>query len=109
MSIASESNGSAQPSGVVPGSVPASQKSGASLIAGLKIPSPVIAAATNLFSAGVSPDIVVKELTKVLSKTYDPATAKAMAEKAVFDALKALVERKRCLTRKSPMGKIRSK
>lgn len=89
MSIASESNGSAQPSGVVPGSVPASQKSGASLIAGLKIPSPVIAAATNLFSAGVSPDIVVKELTKVLSKTYDPATAKAMAEKAVFDALKS--------------------
>jgi len=84
----SEANGSTQSNNIAPSSTPRAQNGGANLVAGLKIPKPVINSAITLFSAGFSPDTVVKELTKELSKTYDPATAKAMAEKAVFDALK---------------------
>lgn len=88
MSVTSEKNAPAQQGATLPGSTVRTQERGANFIAGLKIPNPVIVSSVALFRAGVTPDVVEKELYKVLSKTYDPATAKALAEKAVFDALK---------------------
>lgn len=89
MSVTSEKSAPAQQSPTLPGSTVRTQERGANFIAGLKIPNPVIVSSVALFRAGVAPDVVEKELYKVLSKTYDPATAKALAEKAVFDALKS--------------------
>lgn len=89
MAIASDTSNTTQQNNTALGTTPRTQVTTPNPLAGLRIPSPVIAAAVGLFKAGVSPEAVVNELTKVLSKTYDPATAKALAEKAVFDALKS--------------------